>query len=112
PRLTLKEFTPKEQRQIVFRDIDTNEVVWQTDLDVDVVPTGQAVMGFLSDHILRRLRMVGGRDIMFGKLKEYIRDYLFETSVDLEDKNVLRNLSEPEARKALIDNFTDAINAL
>lgn len=112
PKLKLREFSPKEQRQIVFRDIDTNEVVWQTDLDVDVIPTGQAVIGFLSDHILRRLRMVGGRDIMFGKIKEYIRDCLFETPVDLEDQNVLRNLSEPEARKALVDNFTEAINAL
>jgi len=112
PKLKLREFSPKEQRQIVFRDIDTNEVVWQTDLDVDVIPTGQAVIGFLSDHILRRLRMVGGRDIMFGKIKEYIRDCLFEIPVDLEDQNVLRNLSEPEARKALVDNFTEAINAL
>jgi type III restriction enzyme len=56
--------------------------------------------------------MVGGRDIMFGKIKEYIRDCLFDTPVDLEDQNVLRNLSEPEARKALVDNFTEAINAL
>lgn len=112
PKLKLREFSPKEQRQIVFRDIDTNEVVWQTDLDVDVIPSSQAVIGFLSDHILRRLRMVGGRDIMFGKIKEYIKDCLFENPVDLEDQNVLRNLSEPEARKALVDNFTEAINAL
>lgn len=112
PKLKIREFTPREQRQIVFRDIDTNEIVWQTDLDVDVVPTSQTVISFLSDHILRRLRMVGGRDIMFGKIKEYIKEYLFEEPVDLENPNVLRNLSEPEARKALIDNFTEAVNAL
>lgn len=112
PRLILRKFSPREQRQIVFRDIDTNEVVWQTDLDIEIVPTSQAVIGFLSDHILRRLRMVGGRDIMFEKLKEYIKSYLFVEVVDLDDQNVLRNLSEPEARKALVDNFTNAINAL
>jgi type III restriction enzyme len=112
PKLKLRNFTEREQRQIIFRDIDTNEVVWQTDLDMDVIPTGQAVIGFLSDHILRRLRMVGGRDVLFGKIKEYIKDYLFESRVNLEDQNVLRNLSEPEARKALIDNFTEAVNAL
>lgn len=112
PKLQIKKFSPKEQRRIVFRDIDTNEVVWQTDLDVDVVPTSQAFISFLSDYTLRRLRIVGGRDVLFGKLKEYIKEYLFETPIDLENQNVLRNLTEPESRKALVDNFTEAINAL
>ncbi len=49
---------------------------------------------------------------MFGKVKDFIHDYLFETSVDLEDLNVLRNLSEVEYIKLIKDSFKKAINNL
>jgi type III restriction enzyme len=41
-----------------------------------------------------------------------VRDYLFEQVVDLDDPNTLRNLSELEASKTLIETFKRAINAL
>ena len=58
-------------------------------------------------------RLVGGYDVLYGKVKTFLRDYLFTASpVDLEDPVVLRNLSEPEAGKILFDSFKTAINAL
>ena len=54
-----------------------------------------------------------GYDVLYGKVKTFIRDYLFTPSpVDLEDPVVLRNLSEPEAGKTLFDAFKVAMNAL
>ena len=51
--------------------------------------------------------------MLYGKVKTFIRDYLFTPSpVDLEDPVVLRNLSEPEAGKCLFDSFKVAMNAL
>ncbi len=41
-----------------------------------------------------------------------MRDHLFNSSVNLEDPIILRNLSEPEAGKILYDSFKKAINAL
>jgi type III restriction enzyme len=111
-KVPLVEFTAQEQRQIVFRDIDTDAAVWKTDLNSDVVPSSQSVIAFLADHIARRMRLVGGRDILYGKLKEFISIHLFDRTVSVDDPNVLRNLSEVEARKTLLETFTKAINRL
>jgi type III restriction enzyme len=99
-------------RQISFADIDSGEIVWRTNLDTEVIPTSQAVLSFLVTNISTHLRLVGGKDVLFGKVKEFISKYLFGQEVDINDQNVLRNLSEVEARKTLLDNFTTAINDL
>jgi type III restriction enzyme len=111
-KVPLVTFSAQEQREIIFRDIDTDVPVWKTDLNSDVIPTSQSVIAFLSDHIARRLRLVGGRDILYGKLKEFISEHLFESVVDVNEPNVLRNLSEVEARKTLVDVLSKAINSL
>jgi type III restriction enzyme len=111
-KVPLQFYSPQELREIVFRDIDTDVAVWRTDLNSDVVPTSQSVIAFLADHIARRLRLVGGRDILYGKLKEFVSNSLFEKPVDLEDPSTLRNLSEVEARRTLMEVFSKAINEL
>ena len=59
------------------------------------------------------LRLVGGYDVLYGKVKTFVRDWLFvESPVNLEDPVVLRNLSEPAVGKVLYDAFVAAINAL
>ena len=61
---------------------------------------------------MRDLRLVGGQDVLFGKIKTFIEDRLFEQSVDLDDLNVLRNLSEVEATRTILETFKKAINEL
>jgi type III restriction enzyme len=107
-----KEYSDMELRQISFADIDTGDIVWRTDLNRDVVPTSQAVISFLVDSIAKHLRLVGGRDVLFGKVKEFISGQLFGQQVDVNDVNTLRNLSEVAARKSLMDAFTGGINSL
>ena len=51
---------------------------------------------------MRDLRLVGGFDVLFGKIKEFVEAELFEQPVDLEDLNILRNLSEIEATRTLV----------
>jgi type III restriction enzyme len=108
----LKSFTSQDMRQISFTDIDSGEIVWRTDLNAQVIPTSQAVLSFLVTSISTHLRLVGGKEILFGKVKEFISERLFGQKVDLDAPNVLRNLSELEARKTLLDQFTAAINDL
>ena len=55
---------------------------------------------------------MGGYDLLYPKVRDFIRDHLFVGSVDLEDKVILRNLSEPDVNKVLFDRFRAAINAL
>jgi type III restriction enzyme len=108
----LKSFSSEEIRQISFTDIDSGEIVWRTNLNSQVIPTSQAVISFLVNSISTHLRLVGGKEILFGKVKEFISERLFGQRVDLSEPNVLRNLSELEARKTLLDQFTAAINDL
>jgi len=110
--LQVKEFTEAEKREIVFKDITTGEVTHKTELDTMLTPNYQSVIGYFAQVIKRELRLVGGYDIIYGKVKEFVRDHLFVTSVNLEDLNILRNLSELEATKTIIENFKKAINSL
>jgi len=55
---------------------------------------------------------VSGYDVLYGKVKTFVQDDLFDQQVDLESPNTIRNLSELVATKTLVDTFEKAINAL
>lgn len=110
--LPLKEFSEEEKREIIFKDITTEEITHKTELDTLLTPNYQSVIGYFTQVIMKELRLVSGYDILYGKVKEFVQNNLFETSVELEDLNTLRNLSELEATKTIIENFKKAINTL
>lgn len=110
--LALREFTPEQQREIVFKDIDDGSVSHTTVLDSAVTPTPQSVIGYIVGTIRRDLRLVGGLDVLFGKVKRFIEERLFVAPVSIDDPNVLRNLSEPEALPKILATFRKAINDL
>ena len=110
--IKVKQFSPEQQREIIFTDLDTGERSHITRMDVEFTPTYQNVIGFFARTIMRDLRLVGGQDILFGKIKSFIQDRLFDRSVDLDDLNILRNLSEIEATRTIIETFKKAINEL
>ena len=111
-RLPVRQFTEQEQREIVFREMDTEEVTWMTDLGQDATPIPQVLIAYFVNGVMRHLHLVGGQDILFGKMKAYVSNYLFEEPVDLNDLNVVRNLSETSTRTALHDAFIKEINSL
>ena len=111
-RVSLKTFSEEQMREIVFRDINTDDESHTTVMDSVFEPNYQNVVGFFTRSIMRDLRLVGGFDILFGKLKGFIETELFDQSVDLNDLNVLRNLSESEASRTLVETFKTAINDL
>lgn len=107
-----REFTEQEQKEIVFRDITTNEISHTTLLDSAAITDFRSVVGYFSQTIMKDLRLVSGYDVLYGKVKSFIRDELFDTPVNLDSRNTLRNLSELEAAKTLVENFKKQINAL
>jgi len=111
-KLKIKSFSEKEQREIVFKHVIEEKVHHTTILESNIEPNYQSVVGFFAQSIMRELRLFGCYDILFGKVKEFISSQLFETAVDLNDKNILRNLSEIEATKTIIETFKNGINAL
>jgi len=112
-KLPLKPFTPEQTREIVFKTMLDAEVHHTIQLDGAGPADYRSVVGFFARQLLKELRLIGGYDILYPKVKAFMGRHLFAVSpVNLEDPVVLRNLSEPEAGKILFDSFKVAINAL
>ena len=75
-RVALKSFTAEQQREIVFRDINTDAESHTTVMDTAFEPNYQNVVGFFARSIMRDLRLVGGFDVLFGKIKAFIETEL------------------------------------
>lgn len=112
PKEPLRNFSEEEQQQIIFVDINTDQISHMTKLQKQFEPDYHRALHFFTQTIMRDLRLVGGMDILFGKLKDFISDRLFGQTVDLNDLNVLRNLSENSVRRTIIEIFKQAINNL
>ena len=107
-----RQFGEEEQREIVFRDIVTNEVVYTTILDEAGAVDYRGVVGYFTRTIIKELRLVSGYDVLFGKIKAFVQTKLFDRAVEIEDPNTSKNLSEPLTAKTLVDTFKKAINDL
>ncbi len=111
-RVAYRQFSEEEQREIVFKDITTGEVTHTTILDTAGIADYRSVIGYFAQTIMKDLRLVSGYDVLYGKVKAFVQDELFDRPVELESPNTLRNLSELAATKTLIETFKKAINAL
>ncbi len=105
-------FSEEEQREIVFKDVTTGELAHTTLLDSAGVADYRSVIGYFTQTIMKELRLVGGYDVLYGKVKGFVQNTLFGKTVELESANTLRNLSELAATKTVIETFKQGINAL
>ena len=105
-------YSEEEKREIVFRDITTDEITHTTELDSINNINYQSVVGYYTQTIMRELRLISGYDLLYGLIKDFIVNYLFTTQVLLEDLNTLRNLSEIEVCRTIIEGFKRVINEL
>jgi type III restriction enzyme len=111
-KVAYQAFSEEEQREIVFKDIATGEVTHTTILDTAGIADYRSVIGYFAQTVMKDLRLISGYDVLYGKIKVFVRDELFDQQVELEDPNTLRNLSELAATKTLVETFKKAINAL
>jgi type III restriction enzyme len=111
-KLPLKAFTPEETREIVFKRMLDDEIDHTMDLGGEAAADHRSVVAFFARQLLKEMRLVGGYDQLYPKVRMFLRDHLFDRSVDLDDPVVLRNLSEPSATKIVFDYFRQGINAL
>ncbi len=111
-KVKVKTFSEEEKREIVFKDVVDEKTHHTTILTGDIEPDYQSVIGFFAQAVMRDLRLFGCYDILFGKVKEFVQDYMFDQDVDLSDLNTLRNLSEIEYIRLIKDSFKKAINEL
>jgi type III restriction enzyme len=111
-KVAVKTFSEQEKREIVFKDVVAEEVHHTTVLTGDIEANYQSVIGFFAQAVMREMRLFGCYDILFGKVKDFVENYMFENKVELTDLNVLRNLSEVEYIKLIKDGFKKSINDL
>ncbi len=111
-KFKVRQFSPEEQREIVFKDIDTENISHVTVLEQLFAANPQSAIGFFVRRLMRELRLVGGAEVLYEKVKEFMTQHLFETEIDLEDLNILRNMSESDITLTLLSSFREAINKL
>ena len=111
-KVPYQQFTAEQQREIVFKDITTGQVTHTTVLDSAGIADYRSVIGYSAQTIMKDLRLVSGYDVLYPKVKAFVQDDLFDQPIELEDPNTLRNLSELQATKTIIEGFEKAINAL
>ncbi len=111
-KIKIIQFSEAQKREIIFKDIATQEITHKTMLYGNIAANYQSVIGYFTQVIMKELRLISGYDVLYGEVKSFVKNYLFETAVDLEDLNILRNLSELQATKIIIETFKKKINEL
>lgn len=108
--IAIRQFSEEEKREIIFEDLDrifSHKIIFdRTNLNY------RSVMAFFTNSILKESRLFNGFDVLYPKVRDFIKDYLFGEEVSLEDLNVLRNLSEIETKRTIFNTFKRAIDNL
>ncbi len=111
-RIEYRQFSEEEKREIVFKDITTGEITHTTLLEPNAVTDYRSVIGYFTQVIMKDLRLISGYDVLYGKVKDFVSNYLYYSTVEIDDLNTLRNLSELESCKTIIETFKKKINEL
>lgn len=107
-----KDFSESELREIVFKDITTGEITHTTILDSSGMIDFNSVIGYFVQTIMKDLRLVSGYAVLYGKVKEFITHNLFGKDIELDSVNTVRNLSEVEPNRTIVETFKKCINDL
>ncbi len=83
-RVAYRQFSEEEQREIVFKDVTTGEITHTTILDTAGIADYRSVIGYFARTHHEGLRLVSGYDVLYGKVKAFVQDGLFDRAVELE----------------------------
>lgn len=100
----------EELREINFIHITDDDKRETLTLSGDRTIDYRSMLRYYALVILKEARLVSGNTTVYGKLREFISNYLFEEPVDLEDPNVIKNVSRREVSKSILDTFIYYVN--
>ena len=114
-KFELQEFSKEEQKEIIFRKTITNEdenkVHHSLILEeINIEPTN--MIRWFVQKICSDLRFYSEKNILYGKMKYFIENKIFEDKINLYDPNVIRNFSRVEIINSIIETFKFEINNL
>ncbi len=110
--MMLQQYSEEDLRKIRFEYIVDGETSHETEFDETRVADGTRVVGFFARSVMKDLRLVSGYDLMYDKVKELIQEHTFGERVDIQDKSVIKTLSEPAVTKAIMESLKTAVNKL
>ncbi len=116
-KIKIKQFTESQKREIVFKYVvnkieDSDDTHHMMVLESTTVPNFRGAIGFFTKNIMKDMRLVSGYDILYEKVKDFVQNELFEEKIDFNDMNIIRNLSETESTRTIIETFKKEINEL
>ncbi|NUL82602.1 MAG: DEAD/DEAH box helicase family protein [Armatimonadetes bacterium] len=108
----LQQYSDEDLRKIRFEYIVDGETSHETEFDETRVADGTRVVGFFARTVMKDLHLVSGYDLLYGKVKEMIQDHAFGELVDIQDRSVIKTLSEPAITKTIMESLKLAVNKL
>ncbi len=109
-KVNVWKFKQEEFREIIFTNLD-DEFSHKIDFEKSHIDF-RNVVAFFTNAVLKESRLFSGFEVLYPKVRDFIKFKLFTEVVDLKDKNILRNLSEPIPKKIIFTTFKDAISKL
>jgi type III restriction enzyme len=111
-KFELKKYNSDELTEIVFQELTTGDITHITYIDSDGIADYRSVIAWFTRLIMKELRLFSGYDVLYGKIQDFIKDELFTQSINLEDPNAIKNISEPTISNVIFLYFKQAINNL
>tara|TARA_Y100001968_G_scaffold277534_1_gene272418 strand:+ start:2731 stop:5379 length:2649 start_codon:yes stop_codon:yes gene_type:complete len=111
----LKNYSDVEsKKRIIFKDIIENSEQKTITFDNLEYITSNSVLKFFTEIILKDLGFskLGIDHFIYEKLKIFIIHILFGQKININDTNIIRNLSEPTITAQIIEVFKKEINKL
>lgn len=109
-KIPIKHFNLDEIREIIFEDLEGN---FSHKIDFkETVINYRNVIAFFTNAILKENKLFSGFEVLYPKVRDFIVYHLFTDVVDLEDKNIIRNLSELNVKSTIFNVFRKAISKL
>ena len=109
-KIAYRKFDEQQTRNITFKYMVKEEISHETILNMSSISDYRQVVRYCSHIVMKELRLVSVYDLVYEKMKTFISEDLFVHPVNLEDQNTLRNLSESEVIKTVIETFKKNIN--
>ena len=111
-KIEYKQLDASDIKEIAFEYMTTGERSHTTEFDPTGMISSQSVIGYFVRVIMEEVRLFSSYDILYALVKEFIRHYLFDRDVILDDVNTIRNLAQTEVTQTIIETFVKAINTL
>lgn len=107
-----KQYKDDEIKNIIFIDALTKEKVDEHIYRMEYPKNPEGVIAFYTKIVLQQTRNTGQFATLYPIMRDYVQDTLFGERVDLSDKSILKQLSEPETQQTVYEVFSEAINKL